>query len=113
MLFEKHIIALLIRKFSTFFETRRFITVFTRVGSLCIELGFDDANINLSNMCINVISYGRTATLMIVYFMLKKASDRRQAMYCRYNVTMGRIRVTIVAVEKKSVGQLHILSLCS
>ena len=38
-------------------------------------------NINLSNMCINVISYSRKATLMVVYFMLKKASDRRQAMY--------------------------------
>ena len=70
-------------------------------------------NINLSNMCINVISYGRRAALMVPYFMLRKASDRREAMYCTYNVTMRRIRVTIVAMEKKSVGLLHILSLCS
>jgi hypothetical protein len=71
----------LIRKFSTFYETRRFITVFTRVSSLHVELGFDGVNINLSSMCINVISYGRRAALMIAYFMLKKASDRRQALY--------------------------------
>jgi hypothetical protein len=32
---------------------------------------------------------------------------------CTYNVTMEQIRVTIGAVEKKSVGLLYILSLCS
>jgi len=108
---DKHIVALSISKFSTFYKTRRFITVFTRVSILCVKLGFDVVNINLRNMYINVISYGRRAALMVAYFMLKKASDRSEAMY--YNVTMGSIRVTIVAVEKKSVGLPHILSLCS
>jgi len=79
--FDKHIVALLISKFSTFYETRRFITVFTKVSSLCVKLGFDVVNINLSNMCINVISYGRRAALMVAYFMLKKTNDRRETMY--------------------------------
>jgi hypothetical protein len=66
-------------------------------------------NINLSNVCFNVISYGIRAALMIAYFMLKKVNDRRHAIY----VQRERIRVTSGAVEKKSVGLLHILSLCS
>ena len=49
-LFDKHIVALLIRKLSTFYDTRRFITVFTKVSSLCVELGFHVVNINSSNM---------------------------------------------------------------
>jgi len=34
----------------------------------------------------------------------------RQAMYCRYNVTMWRVLATIVAVGKQQV--LHILRVC-
>jgi hypothetical protein len=71
----------LIRKFSTFYETRRYTGVFKRDSDLYVELGFDVVNINLSNMRFNVISYGRRAALMIAYFMLKKANDGRQAMY--------------------------------
>jgi hypothetical protein len=81
VLFEKHRVALLIRKFATFYEPRRYIVVFTTASGLYVELGFDVVNINLSNVCFNVISYGRRATLMIPYFMLKKANNERQAMY--------------------------------
>jgi len=58
VIFEKHRAALLIRKFSTFYETRKYIGVFTRDSGFYVELGFDVVDINLSNMCFNVISYG-------------------------------------------------------
>jgi hypothetical protein len=35
---------------------------------------------------------------------------KRQALLCSYNLTLRRVRATIVAVEEKSI--VHILSLC-
>ena len=41
---------------------------------------------------------------------LKLCVNPKQYWKCRYNVTMGRVRVTIVAVEKQCI--LHILCVC-
>ena len=48
----------------------------------------------------------------LTYTMLTQSKEnlRKQGRQCTYNVTLKRVRVAIVAVEKQQV--LHILSLC-
>jgi hypothetical protein len=57
--------------------------------------------------CIKLVTWG---SLGIVLRVLGTEPDTRQAMYGTCDVTLGRVRAAVVAVEKQCV--LHILSIC-
>jgi len=52
-----------------------------------------------SLQCTDLSAVNQTVTNLLQFFNTLKM--KRQAMYCVYNVTMTRVRVTIVADEKE------------